>query len=196
MSHPRVFEHEIDPLFISRWSPRAFTDATITEAELFKFFEAARWAPSSYNAQPWRFIYALKDSEHWAGFLDFLLPYNREWAQHAAALIVVVSKSTFTLPNKTEPSHLSSHAFDTGAAWASLALQASLAGWQTHALGGFDQAKAREALGIPEGYHLEAVVAVGKRGDKATLSPELQAREQPSLRRPLSELVAAGQFGF
>jgi nitroreductase len=196
MYHPRVFEHDIDPLFISRWSPRAFTDATISEAELFRFFEAARWAPSSYNAQPWRFIYALKDSAHWAGFLDFLLPFNREWAQHAAALIVVVSKSTFTLPNKAEPSPLSSHAFDTGAAWASLALQASLTGWHTHALGGFDHDKARAILGVPEGYHLEAVVAVGKRGDKAGLSPELQAREQPSLRRPLSELVAAGQFGF
>src|ERR1700712_1985503 len=120
----RAADYPIDRLFIDRWSPRAFTGEAISETELFSLFEAARWAPSSYNSQPWRFFYARRDTAHWDRFLDLLIPYNRSWAQHAAALIFVVSKSTMLPPGKTTeiPSH--SHSFDAGAAWGSLALQA------------------------------------------------------------------------
>jgi nitroreductase len=99
-------------------------------------------------------------------------------------------------PGKTEAIQATSHAFDTGAAWANLALQASLSGWGTHAIGGYDKGKARQLLGVPEDYALEAAIAIGKQGDKAQLPAGLQEREQPSPRRPLAELVAEGGFAF
>ncbi len=196
MTRTRIPEHDIDPLFIERWSPRAFTGEPIDDETLLSFFEAARWAPSSYNSQPWRFIYAKNGTEHWGRFLELLFEFNRGWAQNASALVILLSKTTFVPPGKTEASPATSHAFDTGAAWASLALQASLSGWHTHAMGGYDKDKARVALGVPDGYELQAAVAIGRLGDKSLLPASLQEREQPSPRRPLGELVAEGVFAF
>ena len=196
MSQARTPEYPINSLFVERWSPRAFTGEAIAEATLLRFFEAARWAPSAYNSQPWRFLYARNDSEHWPQFVGLLSEFNRVWAQNASALVILLSKTHFVPPGKTEAIAASSHAFDAGAAWASLALQASLDGWATHAVGGYDKAKAREVLNIPEDYALEAAIVIGKRGDKSLLPPNLQEREQPSPRRPLAELVAEGGFAF
>jgi nitroreductase len=196
MSHARNPEHPVAPLFVDRWSPRAFTGEPIPEATLLSFFEAARWAPSAYNAQPWRFLYARRDTGQWPLFLELLAEFNRAWARQASALVIVLSKTTFVPPGKTEPVEIGSHAFDAGAAWASLALQATLSGWHTHGIGGFDKAQARERLGIPEDYALQAAVAIGRQGDKSALPESLQAREQPSQRRPLAELVAEGRFAF
>jgi nitroreductase len=196
MSEIRIPAHGVDALFINRWSPRAFTGETIDDATLFSFFEAARWAPSAYNSQPWRFLYAKNGAEHWPIFLDLLSEFNRSWAHNASALVVTLSKTTLIPPGKTEAIPATSHAFDTGAAWANFALQATLAGWHVHAIGGYDKDKARSVLNIPEGYALEAVIAVGKRGDKAQLPSGLQQREQPSPRLPLTELVAEGEFAF
>ncbi|SFP98808.1 Nitroreductase [Geopseudomonas sagittaria] len=192
----RVATHAIDPQFIERWSPRAFTGEDIPEATLLGFIEAARWAPSAYNAQPWRFLYARRDSADWQRYLDLLVEANCGWAQHASALLVIVSKTTFVPPGKSEEQPAASHAFDTGAAWGFFALQAHLAGWHTHAMAGFDKELARRELKIPDGYEVHAMVAVGKRGDAASLPEALQARETPSPRLALEAIAAEGEFSL
>nr|WP_314876046.1 nitroreductase family protein [uncultured Pseudomonas sp.] len=195
-ANPRVADYAINEQFINRWSPRAFNPEPISEETLLSFFEAARWAPSAYNSQPWRFLYARRDTPNWQRYLELLVPFNRSWAQHASALVLVISKTSFTAPGASEESPALWHAFDTGSAWGHLALQASLSGWHTHGMAGFDQALAREELKIPEGYELQAMVAVGKLGDKATLAEGLQAREVLSPRKPLAELAAEGDFSL
>jgi nitroreductase len=195
-SNTRTAEHPIDRQFLERWSPRAFTQDTIPESALQTFLEAARWAPSSYNSQPWRFVYARRGTEHWTRFLGFLNEFNRGWAQHAAAILIVLSKRTFALPGATDAVALASHSFDTGAAWGYLALQASLSGWKAHGLAGIERDHIRAELAIPEDYAIEAAVAIGRAGDKASLSEALQKRETPSPRQPLSSFAAEGQFVF
>lgn len=192
----RIAEHQIDEQFTQRWSPRAFTDDTLDKATLMSFFEAARWAPSAYNAQPWRFLYALRGTPEFDRYLSLLVEFNQGWAKHAAALVVIVSKTTFAAPGTTEEKPAPTHAFDTGAAWANLALQAHLSGWHTHGMSGLDYERARQELKIPEGYAVQAMVAIGKRGDKASLVDYLQAKEVPSQREPLSTLVAEGDFSL
>jgi len=191
----RTADHAIDPLFLERWSPRAFTNEIISEAELKALFEAARWAPSSYNSQPWRFIYARRGTAHWQTLLGLLNEFNQSWAKNAAALVVIVSKETMAVPGKAEevPSH--SHSFDAGAAWANLALQAVRLGWQAHGMVGFDRQRALSELKVPAGYRVEAAVAIGKPGDKAQLPEALQARETPSQRNPISATAFEGAFG-
>ena len=192
----RVATHAIDPQFIKRWSPRAFTGENIPETTLLGFIEAARWAPSAYNSQPWRFLYARRDSADWQRYLSLLIEFNRGWAQHASALLVIVSKTSFVAPGKSEAQPAPSHAFDTGAAWGFFALQAHLAGWHTHAMTGFDKELARRELKIPDGYEVHAMVAVGKRGDAASLPEPLQARETPSPRLALEAIAAEGEFSL
>lgn len=189
----RVAEHDIDALFLRRWSPRAFTEEAIPESELLRCFEAARWAPSAYNSQPWHFIYARRGSERWPVFLEILNEWNRGWAQHAAALVIVTSKTKFDQPGKGE-TQLLTHSFDAGAAWSNFALQALLSGWHTHGMSGFDRDKARSLLGLPPEYGADAAIAIGRLGDRATLPEKLQEREVPSSRKPLSSIVSEGAF--
>lgn len=197
MSHtPRVATHTIDPQFLERWSPRAFSAENIDESTLLGFIEAARWAPSAYNAQPWRFLYARRDTADWPRYLGLLNEFNRSWAQHAAALLLIVSKTRFVPPGQSDEQPMASHAFDTGASWGFFALQAHLAGWSSHAMAGFDQELARRELKIPEGYALHAMVAVGRRGDAASLPEALQTREVPSPRQALSAIAVAGDFSL
>ena len=136
--------------------------------------EAARWAPSSYNAQPWRFLYARRDTLPWNNFLTFLNEYNRSWAKSASTLIVVVSDSLLRPRGSDEEVRSHSHSFDAGAAWAYLALQATLLGYQAHGMAGFDRAKAATELQVPARYRVEAAVAIGRLGDKAALPEALQ----------------------
>ena len=189
-ANPRIADYAINEQFINRWSPRAFTAEPISEDILLSFLEAARWAPSAYNSQPWRFLYARRDTPNWERYLELLVPFNRSWAQQASALVLIISKTSFD----DKPALW--HTFDTGSAWGHLALQASISGWHTHGMAGFDQELARKELKIPEGYDLHAMAAIGKLGDKATLAEALQAREVPSPRRPLSELAAEGDFSL
>ncbi|UUX96931.1 nitroreductase family protein [Aquabacterium sp. J223] len=196
MSNSRQTEHPIHPLFTDRWSPRAFTGEAIPAGELMSLLEAARWAPSAYNAQPWRFIYAHRDTPAWQPLFDALVPFNQGWVQRAAAIIVVVSAEQAVFPGKTAPAPNAWHSFDSGAAWASLAFQAQLSGWAAHGMAGFDADTLRQAAAIPAGYAIEAVVAVGRQGDKSVLPEPLQAREVPSHRRPLAQSVAEGRFNF
>ncbi|WP_420994948.1 nitroreductase family protein [Cupriavidus sp. 30B13] len=196
MSQPRSTEHDIHPLFLQRWSPRAFTGEPVDPATLLRFFEAARWAPSGYNAQPWRFVYGRRDTPAWEPIFGALSEYNQGWARGASALVAILSRKVWIPPGKSEPQDIATHSFDAGAAWASLAFQATLAGWHAHGIGGFDKTRLREALAVPDDYAIEAVVAIGKRGDKAQLPEALQAREQPNQRLPLAQLVAEGRFAF
>lgn len=191
--NPRVADHAIDEQFLQRWSPRAFTGEEISEATVHTFLEAARWAPSSYNSQPWRFVFARRGTSHWDTLLGILNDFNRSWAQNASALIIAISKETFTGPDGKEAPAVA-HTFDTGAAWGFLALQASLSGWATHAMIGIDKEKARTVLGIPAGHTVEAAIAIGKQGDKAMLAESLQAREMPSPRKPVGSFAFEGRF--
>jgi nitroreductase len=191
-SEVRKPDHEIDELFLDRWSPRAMSGEGLSEEELMSLFEAARWAPSSFNNQPWRILYARRDTEHWPTFLGLLVEGNRSWAKDAAALLLFVSKETFDHNGERYPTH----SFDTGAAWENLALQATLRGLVAHGMQGFDYERARAELNIPEGFRVEAMAAVGRPGDPSTLPERTRDREKPSDRKPLSEITCEGPFRF
>jgi nitroreductase len=194
-ANSRSTDYPIDPLFLERWSPRSFTGATMPEYDLFTILEAARWAPSAFNSQPWRFIYARRNTEHWPRLLGLLTESNQLWARNASVLIILVSKMT-VLPRGAEKEVPSwSHSFDAGAAWCSLALQAQRSGWAAHGMVGFDKERAASELGVPNGYRVEAAIAIGKRGDKSLLPEPLKAREQPNDRMPLVQMVGEGSFG-
>jgi nitroreductase len=192
--NPRVADHPIDQMFLDRWSPRAFTGEAMPQATLFTILEAARWAPSSYNSQPWRFLYAVRDNAHWDKFLGLLIEFNQSWAKTGSALIFVVSETTMAVPGKDArvPSH--SHSFDAGAAWGSLALQASLLGWHAHGMVGVDFDRVKTELHVPDDCRIEAAIAIGKLGPKTLLPEALQAREFPSPRKPLAEIAFEGGF--
>jgi nitroreductase len=191
-SERREADYPVDELFLDRWSPRSLSGEEMSEEELMTLFEAARWAPSSYNNQPWRILYARRGSEHWPTFLGLLVEGNRAWAEKAAALLVFVSKETFDFNGQPYPTH----SFDTGAAWENLALQASLKGWVAHGMQGFDYERARTELSIPEGFRVEAMAAVGKPGKVEDLPQQLQEREAPSPRKKLAEVICEGPFSF
>jgi len=190
----RVPGYEIAEPFFARWSPRAFTTEDISERTLLGLFEAARWAPSAMNAQPWRFVYARRGSPVFEKLLSALVPANQAWAGKASALVAILSARTMRLPGKDEALPSASHSFDAGAAWAQMALQAHLWGWSTHAMGGFDREIVRQVLAVPGDHVIEVVVAVGKRGDSSTLPEWAKSREKPNDRLPLSTLVREGQF--
>lgn len=179
------------PLLADRWSPRAMSGETLSEAELMPLLEAARWAPSSNNVQPWRFLYARRDSAFWPVYFDLLLPGNRAWAERAGALVLFISRR-----QSEEGRNWRTHAYDTGAAWQNFALQGFSNGLVVHGIEGFDYGKAQRVLGIPASYSIEAMAVVGKPGDPALLGATHQQREHPSNRRPLAELAREGVFSF
>ena len=186
----RSKENDVNDIFLQRWSPRALSGEKITRKELFTLLEAARWAPSAFNGQPWRFVYAMKGTPEWHALFDTLGQFNKDWVKNAGALILVVSKNK----SDHDGSDFKTHSFDTGAAWASLALQATFFGLVAHGLTGFDFAKAKEAAGIPDDYTIEAMVAVGKHGKKEDLPEMLRQRETQSDRKPLAEIVFEGKL--
>ena len=189
-SERRQADHPIDKLFLDRWSPRAMSGESIPEAQLMTLFEAARWAPSSFNNQPWRILYARRDTENWPVFFDLLADSNKVWAHRAAALLLFISKTTFDHNGKPSVTH----SYDTGAAWANLALQGTISGVVVHGMQGFDYARARSALKIPEEYQIEAMAAVGTPAPIDVLPEKLQQRETPSDRRKLDQTICEGVF--
>jgi flavin reductase (DIM6/NTAB) family NADH-FMN oxidoreductase RutF/nitroreductase len=189
---PRISERDIAAMFLERWSPRAFDEGDIDDDRLMSFFEAARWAPSSMNSQPWRFVYVKRGEPAWQAVLDTLSNTNRLWASKAAALVAFVSKETMDYRGTEIASP--THSFDTGAAWMSLALQANLSGWHAHAMAGFDGERLRAVLSVPANFAINAVAAIGKLGDRSSLPEQLKLREIPSERSPLSSLVFNGSF--
>lgn len=189
-SAARRADHAIDSVFLDRWSPRAMSGEPISLEELLSIFEAARWAPSSGNAQPWRMLFARRDTPEWPIFFGLLASGNQAWCVRAAALVVFTSK---TLNERTGLPAVT-HSYDTGAAWGYFALQGSLKGYVVHGMGGFDYERARRELSIPPEYRVEAMAAVGRPGPTEALSEALQAREAPSDRRPLGQSVCEGAW--
>ncbi len=189
LSVKRKADHKILNTILERWSPRTMSGESLSQDELMSLFEAARWAPSSYNNQPWRYIYAEKDSPEWQKFFNFLVSQNQEWCKKAAALIVVISKDTFDFNGK--PSR--THSFDAGASWENLAIQGNAVGLVVHAMQGFDYDRVKKELNIPDGYSVEAMIAVGKPGKGGNLEA-LQEMEEITQRKPLSETVFKGTF--
>lgn len=173
--------YPVDDLFIDRWSPQALSGEEIDEKELMSLFEAARWAPSSFNNQPWRFIYCFRGSDCWQDYLDLLTNSNKKWAKKAGALVIIASKKTFDDLDKRSRTH----SFDTGAAWQNLALQASLNDLIAHGMEGFDYEQARDLANIPKGYSVEAMIAIGK---------PAPTKEKPNSRKKINKIVFKERF--
>lgn len=182
--------YDVHPLIVNRWSPRSMTGEELSDDELMPLFEAARWAPSSYNGQLWRFVYAKRQTAFWETFVDLLAEGNQVWTRQAAALVVVTSRKLFERNDKPA----ATYAFDAGAAWENLALEGTRRGLVVHGMQGFDYEKARKALHVPEDYEVLAMIAIGRRAPKESLPSHLQEMERPNDRRPLHEIVIAGRF--
>jgi nitroreductase len=191
-SEKRQTEYPIERLLVDRWSPRAMSGESIAPDELMRLFEAARWAPSSFNAQPWRALYARRETEHWPTFFNLLVDANKAWAKEAAALVLFISRKNFE--HDEEPSV--THSYDCGAAWENFALQGFSQGLVVHGMEGFDYERARYELMVPAEFEIQAMAAIGKPGNPATLPEKLRARETPNDRRKVGESVCEGRFRF
>ena len=178
----RQATHPIQAAFVERFSPRAFSGKKLSAQDIETIVEAARWAPSASNKQPWHFAYALNGDANWAAFSTIPNEGNRRWCLNAGALLVVLSDKTAS----------GKHSFDTGCAWGYLALQAHAMGLATHAMGGFSAEEASKVLGLPAHLVPEIVIAVGQRADASTLPDDLREREVPTDRKPLAEVLSAG----
>lgn len=170
-----------------RWSPRSFSGRDVAPADLAKLFEAARWAPSSYNEQPWRFLVGTRNSLTYKKIFSTLMPFNQAWAAHAPVLILGAAKTKFS--HNDTPNGFA--VFDLGAASGYLVLQAAALGLSTHQMAGYDQAAARQAFEIPDTYALGSVIALGYQGEPSALSNEhmLAQETAPRQRKPLKDFV-------
>lgn len=185
----RETKYPIDDRFLKRYSPRAMSGEAISREELMTLFEAARWAPSNYNIQPWKFIYAMRDTLEFDTHFSLLVDFNKDWCKRASALVVTISKKTSDSGHENV-----CHSFDTGAAWENLALQASSMGLVAHGMSGFDFAMAKEKLGVPDDYSVEMMIAIGKHGKVEDLPEAMRAGETPNGRKNLEELIFEGKF--
>lgn len=183
-------EVEVDAIFTDRWSPRSFVDEPLADSEIAALFEAARWAPSCYNDQPWHFRYAVTEEDR-EKFLEALVEKNRAWARHAPLLLFVLARKRFARTGKPNR-----HAvFDAGAAWMSLALQARRLGLYAHGMAGFSVDKAAEVMKVSlEDFDVMAAVAVGRRDDPDRLTEDLISSEKPNDRKPPEEVAGEGAF--
>jgi nitroreductase len=193
MEKPAPTKYPIHELIADRWSPRAFADRPVEPGMLHRLFEAARWAPSSFNEQPWGFIVASKQQEEaHAAIAACLTESNREWAQHAPLLMISVAKLTFERNGK--PNRHAYH--DLGQAVAMMLVQATDLELAAHQMGGFDRDQVRTILEIPDNYDPVAAIALGYPGDSEKLSPELLKREyRPRERKNFNEFVWTEKFG-
>lgn len=186
---PRTSEYPIDKQFLERWSPRAFTQQPVTEEQILTVLEAARWAPSASNLQPWRFFYGVRGTPEFDTLLSLLVPFNEGWAKEAGALIFIASVTTFDGERQNI-----TNSFDAGSSFMSLSLQAHSLGLVAHGMAGIEYDKAPAVLGLPQNLKIEAAVAIGHQGDASSLTDFLQTREAPSMRLPLSDIVFNGHF--
>ncbi len=189
-SKVRKAEYPIDKMFLDRWSPRAMSAEEIDDEELMALFEAAKWAPSNNNEQPWRFVYAKRDTKYWDKFFGFLIDFNKMWCKNASALVVLLAKKNFSdgKPNRNAMS-------DSGAAWENLALQGLLMGLVVHGMAGYDLEKARKELDLSDEYEIVHMIAIGKPADKSVLHERMQKSEMPNSRKPLKDIVFEGKLG-
>jgi nitroreductase len=178
---------EVLPGVRDRWSPRAFADREVSMTDLTKVFEAARWAPSSNNEQPWRFIVGLRGSETYRKIGSALVEFNRLWALKAPVLILGVAKRGFSKDNSANGYHL----FDLGSATGFITLQATALGLVTHQMAALDKNAARKALGVPDEFEIGSAMALGYLGEPSTLPNEKMINQEtaPRTRKPLSEIV-------
>lgn len=185
----RVPDIRVASMFVERWSRRAISPRPLPPETVRTLFEAARWAPSASNAQPWLFVYA-DDEASLANLRPVLNDKNRRWAEAAPLLIFAFARK---LRSTGEPSPTAQ--FDTGSAWMSLALQAQALGLTAHGMAGFQHDKVYQATGVPEAeYQALAAIAVGYPGDEAALPEDLRAREKPSKRKSSSEFARKGRY--
>jgi nitroreductase len=193
MKNPAITNHEIHPLIAKRWSPRAFDSKLVETEKLAQIFEAARWASSCFNDQPWVFIVATKDDTvNYQKMLDCLVPFNISWAQAAPVLGLVIAQKNFKHNGKPN----AWGEYDAGQATATLVLQATALDLVAHQMGGFDADKAIAAFNIPETAKPIAAIAIGYAGDPSNLPTELQERETaPRDRHPLNSFVFTGEWG-
>jgi len=183
---------QIHELIQKRWSPRAYSEKALEPEKLKVLFEAARWAASSSNEQPWRFLVTHKGTEAFTKLTSTLVGFNQTWAPHAPVMAVSFAKKNFS--GKEMKNHYALH--DTGAAMATLAIEATAQGLVIHGMGGFDHAKVRELFGVPEDFEIGAVFTIGYHGDPNTLPDVLKERElAPRTRKPLEEIIFEGEFG-
>jgi len=168
------------------------TGEPLKDNEIASFFEAGRWAPSTYNEQEWRFLYARRDTPQWQTFFDLLVEGNKSWCRNAAMLVVILAKKTFTQNGKPNPVHL----FDVGAAFENIALQATAMQLMVHGMQGFDFDQARSALNVPDDFDVAAMFAAGRPAEPDTLPEPLREREKPSGRKPIAQIICEGPFAF
>lgn len=190
----RDSEYPVHTLFLERWSPRAYSEDALDRSDLMTILDAARWAPSASNNQPWRFVYGIKGTPTFETLLSVLVPANQRWAVKAGALVVLISQKE-TIARADHPARpIPTHSFDAGAAWMAIALQAQLLGYHAHGMAGLDYDKARALLEVPDSFKVEMAVALGRPGRVEDLPEELQAREKPSQRKPLESLAFEGRL--
>jgi len=175
------------PIFLERWSPRAFDEREVSKADLRKIFEAARWAPSSSNEQPWRFIVGLRGGETHRKIVETLAGFNKEWAPKAPVLMVGVAHTRFARNGSANGYAL----FDLGAASTIITLQAHALGIVTHQMGGFDKDATRRLLEIPEDYAIGSTMALGYQDEPEKLANQklIDGETAQRTRKPLSEIV-------
>ncbi len=186
----RKSNYKISPLILNRHSPRAMSGEALEKEEFMPLFESARWAPSSFNNQHWRFVYAKRDTKYWDGFFNLLGEWNREWCKNAALLVIVISKKIFDGNGNVAKTH----SFDTGAACENLALEGSRRKLVVHAIEGFDYDLAKKLLNLSDDYQVEVMIAIGKPGKLGDLPEQYRHIETLSDRKPLSKIVFEGEF--
>lgn len=195
MTDQRMPDHAIDPIFLERWSARSFTGETMPEEDMLSMLEAARWAHSAANRQPWRFVYAMRGDANFEQFVNYLDSGNREWGHKAAAIVIVLSQKRTKPTDGSEPRPIGSHSLDTGCALQSFTLQAAMMGYIAHPMGGILYDRIRDELGIEEDdFKIEAGVAMGRLAPKEELPERFREREKKSDRRPLAETAFRGAF--
>ncbi len=186
----RVTQFPANSLFVNRWSPRQFDQNPVEVQDLMTMFEAARWTPSAYNLQPWRFVYSLRNDTYWNRFIECLDPFNQKWASHAGAVVFLLSKTVYQSngADKFAPTH----SFDSGAAWMQFTLQANLLGYHTRGIGGVDKVAVRNLVGASEKYVVQIAIAIGKT-DQSVLTQSAPLAES-SRRTSVSEFTFAGHM--
>jgi nitroreductase len=193
MQKPALTTYPVHDLIRDRWSPRAFSDKHIDTRVLATLFEAARWAPSSNNEQPWTYLVATKDNpEEFARMLSVLVEFNAGWAKQAPVLVLAIARMNFH--NNGTPNR--NAFYDTGAASALLSVEATARGLAVHQMAGFDRAQTKQVFGIPDYCEPIAAMAIGYQGDPESLPEKLRNREvAPRTRKPLTEFVMSGRWG-
>lgn len=193
MSKQASTDYPVLDIIANRWSPYGFTDKPVSGEDLRSLLEAARWAPSSYNAQPWRYIVGTQDKpEQHQAVLSCLVEANQQWAQAAPVLMLGVIARNFEHNGKANAA--AEH--DLGLAAGNLSAEATHRGLYVHQMIGLDPDKAREVFSIPDGYDALTALAIGYRADPSNLPDPLRERDEaPRSRKSQSEIVFAGRFG-